>query len=233
MELLRLRNVSGLSGSIERLMNASRWILSSRRSSRQMSNTVNRMAIHVESREIRIPVCHGNLAAKVWGDPEKSHPSRRIIAVHGWQDNANSFDPLMLDAKNGLHRFLKEGVCVTSLDFSGHGLSSHLPPGSIYSQHTYAIDILTTAKFLEWNEFSLLGHSMGGGMGFYTAFLHPERVRKLAALDATFPYWHPTYSFEMTIESSHSLFEKFASEYLEMGLPKPKEYTMEEYFQAV
>lgn len=69
---------------------------------------------------------------QVWGDPVTCDPKRRVIAVHGWQDNANSFDPLMLDKEHGFHRFLNDGLCVASLDFSGHGLSSHLAPGSCF-----------------------------------------------------------------------------------------------------
>ena len=49
------------------------------------------------------------------------------MALHGWLDNAGTWDtlaPLLLSASP--HQSL---LC---LDYPGHGLSSHLPPGQAY-----------------------------------------------------------------------------------------------------
>ena len=40
--------------------------------------------------EIELPLRHVRLAAKAWGDP--SDPP--LLALHGWLDNAGSFDAL-------------------------------------------------------------------------------------------------------------------------------------------
>ena len=58
--------------------------------------------------EIRVQVNGMELAAKQWGDPELP----AIIALHGWLDNAASYDRLAPALKN--HR-------VIALDFAGHG----------------------------------------------------------------------------------------------------------------
>lgn len=52
-------------------------------------------------------------------------------------------------------------------------------------------------------------------------------------MDATFPFWHPDHSFEMSLESAYVLFEKFSAKYLKDGIPPSKEYTLEEYLNAV
>ncbi len=59
--------------------------------------------------------------AKVWGRPGSGLP---VLALHGWQDNAGTFDKLM--------ELLPEDLYVVCLDFAGHGHSSQYPPGLIY-----------------------------------------------------------------------------------------------------
>ena len=49
------------------------------------------------------------------------------VALHGWLDNAGSFDgvaPLVVSSC--------PSQSVICLDYPGHGLSSHLPPGQAY-----------------------------------------------------------------------------------------------------
>lgn len=58
---------------------------------------------------------------KWWG----SRSIQPIIAVHGWQDNAGSFDNLA-------PILCEEGHSVYAFDLPGHGHSSHLPAGCTY-----------------------------------------------------------------------------------------------------
>jgi len=44
-------------------------------------------------REITVKVGFGHISAKLWG--ENTPSAQKFIALHGWLDNAGSFDPLM------------------------------------------------------------------------------------------------------------------------------------------
>ncbi|KAL1422365.1 hypothetical protein MTO96_022238 [Rhipicephalus appendiculatus] len=46
-----------------------------------------------EVRELQIPVPHGHLAAKQWLPTSAEDPGRRVLLLHGYLDNAGSFDP--------------------------------------------------------------------------------------------------------------------------------------------
>ncbi|MGH8605107.1 MAG: alpha/beta fold hydrolase, partial [Gammaproteobacteria bacterium] len=61
----------------------------------------------------------GRFTAKRWG----SDQGAPLIALHGWLDNAASFDPLA--------SYLDEFDLV-ALDLAGHGLSDHRPKGVHY-----------------------------------------------------------------------------------------------------
>ncbi|XP_058876999.1 serine hydrolase-like protein isoform X2 [Acipenser ruthenus] len=114
--------------------------------------------------ELRFPVPWGHIAAKSWGPRE----GRPVLCLHGWLDNANSFDRLI--------PLLPQECRCLAIDFPGHGLSSHRSPGAHYSFPAYVNDVLRVAKALEWKTFSILGHSMGGNVACLDEI--PRLVRK-------------------------------------------------------
>ncbi len=99
----------------------------------------------------------------------------RVLALHGWLDNAASFIPLA----QHLH-----GIDLVAIDQPGHGRSAHLPPGTDYSFVGAINAILDVADALGWERFSLLGHSMGGGIGSLIAAACPDRIERLVAIEA-------------------------------------------------
>lgn len=99
----------------------------------------------------------------------------RLLALHGWLDNAASFVPLA--------PYLAEFDLV-ALDLPGHGASLHLPVSAEYTQSTGARAALAAADALGWDEFLLMGHSMGGAMSGMIAAAAPHRVRRLALIEA-------------------------------------------------
>ena len=99
----------------------------------------------------------------------------RVIALHGWLDNAASFVPLA--------PYLA-GVQLVGPDLPGHGASAHLAPGAEYTSGVAVNAVLDIADALGWDTFSLLGHSMGAGIASLVAASVPERVQRLVVIEA-------------------------------------------------
>lgn len=120
--------------------------------------------------EIRVKVGGLELAAKQWGDAE----SPVVLALHGWLDNAASFDRLAP---------LLQQYRVVALDFAGHGYSGHRAEGVRYHILDNVDDVIGFADAMGLQRFVLLGHSMGAGVATYTAASFPERIEKLILLE--------------------------------------------------
>lgn len=113
----------------------------------------------------------GSLAALRSGDPA----GPKVLAIHGWLDNAASFAPLAAQLPQ---------LDLVMLDLPGHGRSAHLGPGAEYTLAVAINAALDVADALEWRQFSLLGHSMGAGIASMMAAALPQRVRALAVIEA-------------------------------------------------
>ncbi|WP_448131033.1 alpha/beta fold hydrolase [Stenotrophomonas rhizophila] len=100
---------------------------------------------------------------------------QRVLALHGWLDNAASFVPLAAQLP---------GLELVAIDLPGHGHSAHLPPGTQYNTPGAICHVLDVADALGWDRFVLLGHSMGAGIASLAAAAAPERVERLIAIEA-------------------------------------------------
>lgn len=129
--------------------------------------------------ELTINVPHGKLAAKAWG-PEDG---KRVLALHGWLDSSATFDTLI--------PHLDPSLRIIALDFSGHGHSSHLPPGAHYGFTAFVLDVKRTVQALGWKDTIILGHSLGAMVGLTYAGLFPRDVTKVVALDAISLSYYP------------------------------------------
>ncbi|EDM15641.1 similar to serine hydolase like protein, isoforms Serhl-2 (predicted) [Rattus norvegicus] len=123
--------------------------------------------------ELKLAVPWGHIAVKVWG-LQKNPP---VLCLHGWLDNANSFDKLI--------PFLPKDFCYVAMDFGGHGLSTHYSPGLPYYHHNFVSEVRRVVSAFKWTRLSLLGHSFGGVVGGLFACMFPEMVDKLILLDST------------------------------------------------
>lgn len=99
----------------------------------------------------------------------------KVLALHGWLDNAASFVPLSAH----LH-----GIDLVAPDLPGHGRSAHLPAGADYSFAGAMDAVLDIADALQWDRFALLGHSMGAGIGSLLAAACPQRIARFVAIEA-------------------------------------------------
>jgi pimeloyl-ACP methyl ester carboxylesterase len=123
---------------------------------------------------IELTVGSLRLAARVHG-PADGVP---VLALHGWLDNAASFEPLAP---------LLDGIRLVALDLPGHGHSDHRPAGAHYHFIDYIADVLGAADALGWERFGLLGHSLGGAVATFVAGACPGRVTHLALIEALGP----------------------------------------------
>ena len=128
-----------------------------------------------EARDIEIRLPHLILAARVWGEPHLP----KLLALHGWLDNAASFDRLAPLLCGRFH--------IVAIDFPGHGRSGWRPAGTWYHYVDYLNDVLAAANALGWDRFGLLGHSLGGAVASVLAAACPERIEHLLLIEALGP----------------------------------------------
>uniref|UniRef100_A0A8C6WFA6 Serine hydrolase like n=1 Tax=Neogobius melanostomus TaxID=47308 RepID=A0A8C6WFA6_9GOBI len=122
--------------------------------------------------ELSVAVPWGEIRGKVWG-PENGRP---VLCLHGWADNCGTF--------NSLIPLLPKEYRYVAVDLAGHGFSSHRPRGAFYSFPSYVADVCRVVNALQWDRFSIIGHSMGGNVaGMYSA-LYPEMVDAIVLLDS-------------------------------------------------
>ena len=125
-------------------------------------------------KEISLRTARGTLTALRWNQGAPV----RVLALHGWLDNAASFAPMA--------PYL-DGLDVVALDLPGHGGSAHRAPGYDYAFVDWIHDVLDALDGLGWERAVLLGHSMGGGIASLVAASVPERVERLALIEALGP----------------------------------------------
>lgn len=168
--------------------------------------------------ELEFEVPYGKLAAKTWH--EETDECKRVLFLHGWMDNAGSFDNIVPRLK------YKDGLYIVALDLPGHGKSSQLPPGSSYSDLNIVMEIRRCLTELKWiqpmpkkllngdggsprpgggritssgstssigslnnsggqlhKKFTIIGHSLGAGLGLFYSSLYPKDVEEVVLLD--------------------------------------------------
>lgn len=132
------------------------------------------------------------LAARAWG-PSAAPP---VLALHGWLDNVATFDLLAPRLP---------AVQLVAIDLPGHGRSQHRPAGCAYHLVDYVADVMAAVDALGWEDFALLGHSLGGAVATLVAGTFPDRVRHLALIEALGPLseapWHAPARLARAIEA--------------------------------
>lgn len=126
--------------------------------------------------EVEIEVSWGRVCGKWYGNRNE----QPILAIHGWLDNAGTFDRLI--------PLLPASIPVFSIDLPGHGHSSHIPLGMHYHIYWDYIPVVRRiVKHFCWQNIKLLGHSMGGGVCFMYAAAYPKDVEQIILLDSYGP----------------------------------------------
>ncbi|KAJ1553605.1 hypothetical protein HK405_007442, partial [Cladochytrium tenue] len=144
----------------------------------------------LEPRELEFSVPSGIvIRARAWGRPleqgdlpdavdlAEALATSRVLALHGWMDNAGSWDLVA-------PRLAHLGAYVVCMDLSGHGLSDHRHVQGGYYLWDMIDDILGVADLLGWPRFNLLGHSTGGHLASVFAGCYRNRVRALCMVES-------------------------------------------------
>jgi pimeloyl-ACP methyl ester carboxylesterase len=126
-----------------------------------------------EEKEYLIRGVH--IRVKHWHAQNTHHP---VIALHGWLDNAASFDLLAP---------LLSQYSIAAIDLAGQGFSENRPASATYHLWDDLLDILAIADELGWQKFSLIGHSRGAMLSVMLAASCAERIKHIVLLDGLMP----------------------------------------------
>ncbi|KAJ8894789.1 hypothetical protein PR048_000096 [Dryococelus australis] len=74
-----------------------------------------------------------------------------------------------------------------AVDFPGHGLSSHFPPGQPYYQIDYMAFARRIVKHYGWEDVCLMGHSLGCIVAFMYSCTYPNEVSSWISVEALEP----------------------------------------------
>jgi pimeloyl-ACP methyl ester carboxylesterase len=101
---------------------------------------------------------------------------RPVLMVHGFADSSYCWHA-------NARPLVDAGFRVVLVDQPGLGRSEIPPEGYLYSMENQAAQVIRLADRLQLNRFSLVGHSMGGGIVLYLCLRHPGRVDRAVVLD--------------------------------------------------
>lgn len=155
--------------------------------------------------EIILDLPDYSIAALTWG-PKDGKP---LLAIHGWLDNAASFIPLI--------PYLQD-YYVIAVDLAGHGHSPHFAQSAYFHLIDYIADIQKIVNYLDWQEYALLGHSLGAGICAVVAGTTPERITALGLIDGIGVVTQPAANLPDLVRAS-------IQDYLKLPSKKPKYYS--------
>ena len=110
-------------------------------------------------------------SGRSWGDPS----GKPILGLHGWLDNAGTYDHLA--------PLIDEGYHLVSIDQPGHGFTSKYPAGMMYKMSDGFVFIRKVLDYLQWEKTIIMGHSMGGGLGLWYSAMFPDQVQRIISID--------------------------------------------------
>ncbi len=128
----------------------------------------------MQAREEVFTVGGLRLSAKRWGSPG----GLPVLALHGWLDNAASFDFMAPHLP---------GYDLVCLDCAGHGKSQHRGLLGAYNIWQDVAELFAVADALGWESFALVGHSRGAAISFLAAGTFPQRISHLVMLEGGYP----------------------------------------------
>ena len=128
----------------------------------------------MKMQSISFELSHLSLTGLSCGDEQ----APKILALHGWLDNAASFTPLSHYVDN---------YHLIAIDWPGHGHSQHRPLGANYNLLDYVQDLYELITSQGWGKVHILAHSLGAIVSSIFAASFPELVDKLILIEGLGP----------------------------------------------
>lgn len=98
-----------------------------------------------------------------------------VVLLHGFGASLHTWEPLIQRLGNSYR--------IVTLDLPGHGLTG-ATPNNVYDSAASIAAVDAVANQLKLDSFVLGGNSMGGGVSWRYALVHPAKVRALLLIDA-------------------------------------------------
>lgn len=130
-----------------------------------------------EPTEISFDIFNRKVAGISWNP---SSP-RKVLAMHGWLDNAASFSVIgpML-----------EGINLQAVDMAGQGLSGFRSADANYDLVSELRDLYEISKLFADGPIDIVGHSRGAIVAALFAAIVPEKINRLVLIDSIEPFPH-------------------------------------------
>lgn len=109
---------------------------------------------------------------------EQGAGDESVVFVHGFVSTHRWWQPALACLPQKYHTY--------AIDLRACGSSEAVKSGHTLAQ--YAADIEAFAEAMELDKFTLVGHSMGGGVAMQYALNHPGRLKALALVDPLAPF---------------------------------------------
>ena len=105
-----------------------------------------------------------------WGN-EAAAP---LLLIHGGRDHCRNWDWLSEELRSDYH--------VIAPDLRGHGDSQWMIGGT-YSQAEFTYDIAQLIHQMKLAPLTIIGHSMGSGIGLRYTGIYPDKVKKIVGIE--------------------------------------------------
>lgn len=126
-------------------------------------------------------------------------PLSCVLFVHGFLDNANSFSEIIAQMS---------GYYCVAIDLPGHGKSAHRSADAHYHLSDYVYDLHALISDNQWQQVTLVGHSLGGIISTMLAACFPELIKQVISIESFGPLTEPesttTQQLRESIVSRHA-----------------------------